>query len=191
MFIILHCRVLPPPPYLPLSSLSSLVYLIGIPFGRHLFCTAFIGLPSCDAYLPSLSQFIPVQLTAEPICSRYRTENKAYQHIIPKAALLSLFSTTVGPEHDPLLPNRVVNPWQPKFGTQGRAYRQWSDRNTPAHSSSHNGLTGQGQSTSACSSSAAGPQTFQSNAVLLGDIASHPQLRQHHQLAHVSWLAGS
>ena len=35
-----------------------------------------------------------------------------------------------------------------------------------------------------------GPNTHRCNTQLLGDIASHPQLRrQHHQLAHVSWPA--
>ena len=36
-----------------------------------------------------------------------------------------------------------------------------------------------------------GPQTYQSNAELLGDIARHPQLKQHHHLAHVGWLAAN
>ena len=122
MFIILHCRVLLPylsHPY-PLWCIS-LVYLLG---GTS-FCTSFIGSPCCNASLPSLSQFIPVQLSAEPMCSRYRTENKAYQHTIPKAALLSLLSTTIGPEHEPLLPNWVVNLQQLKSGTQCGAYGWW------------------------------------------------------------------
>ena len=160
MFIILHCRVLPlyllhylclPYPFWCIT----LVYLLG----DTSFCTVFIGSPCCDACLPSLSWFIPVQLTAEPMCSRYQTDNKAYQHIISKAALLNLLSATVGPEHEPLLLNRVVNPWQPEFCTQCGAYGQWT-----------------------------GPQTCKSNDELLGDIPSHPQLKQHHQLAHVSWL---
>ena len=120
------------------------------------FCTAFIGSPCCDACLPSLNQLIPVHLPAEAMCSRYRTENKAYQHLIPKAALLSLLSTTVGPEHEPFLPNGVVNPQQPKFGAQCGAYGQWT-----------------------------GPNTYRYNVELLGDTASFPKLRQHHQLAHV------
>ena len=69
---------------------------------------------------------------------------------------MSLLSTTMGPEYEPLLPNRVVNLQQTKSGAQCRAYGQWT-----------------------------GPQTYQCNAELLGDIASHPQLRQHYQLAHV------
>ena len=96
------------------------------------------------------------------MCSRYRTENKAYQHIIPKAYLLSLLSTTVGPEHEPLLPNGVVSPWQSKFDAQYGAYNWWT-----------------------------GPQTYQNSAELLGDIASHPQLRKHHQLVHVGQLAAN
>ena len=53
-----------------------------------------------------------VWLTAEPI---WRTDNKAYQHILSKADLLSCLSTAMGLEHEPLLPNGVVNPghfWQ-------------------------------------------------------------------------------
>ena len=157
MFIILHCRLLPL--YLlhyfcltyPFWCIS-LVYLLG----DTSLCTAFIGSPYCNTCLPSLSWFIPVQLTAEPMCSRYRTDNKVYQHLISKATSLSLLSTTIGPEHEPLLPNGVVNPQQPKFGTQCGVYDQWT-----------------------------GPQTYQCNGELLGDIASYPQLRQHHQLAHV------
>ena len=110
MFIILHCRVLPlyllhylclPYPFWCIS----LVYLSG----DTSFHTALIGSPCCNACLPSLSWFIPVQLTAEPMCSRYRIDNKAYQHIISKAASLSLLSTTVGPEHEAHISNGVVN----------------------------------------------------------------------------------
>ena len=43
-------------------------------------------------------------------------------------------------------------PNSPRHRGHGRG---WTDRNTPAHPSSHNGQTGLGQSTSACSSSAA------------------------------------
>ena len=43
-------------------------------------------------------------------------------------------------------------PNSPRHRGHGRG---WMDRNTPAHPSSHNGQTGLGQSTSACSSSAA------------------------------------
>ena len=157
MFIILHCRVL-----FVLFWYIFLVYLlVHLPY-IFSFRTAFIGSPCCNACLPPLSQFIPVQLTAEPMCSRYRTENKTYQHLIPKAVLFSLLSTTVDPEHEPFLPNGVANPWQPKSGTQCGDYGQWT-----------------------------GPYTYQCNAELLGDIASHPEGRQYHQLAHVSWPAGS
>ena len=99
---------------------------------------------------------------ADPMCSRYRTENKTYQHLIPKVALLSFLSTTVGPEHEPLLPNGVVNLQQPQSGTQYGACGWWT-----------------------------GPHTYQCDAELLGDIASHPQVRQHHQLAHVGQLAAN
>ena len=81
---------------------------------------------------------------------------------IPKAASLSHLSTTIGPEHKPLLPHRVVNPWQPEFGAQCGAYGQWT-----------------------------GLHTYQCNAELLGDIASHLQLRQHHQLAHFGQLVAN
>ena len=104
MFIILHCRVLLLLVFLVLFGVSHWYTF----WDTLHFCTAFIGSPCCNACLPSLSQFIPVQLTAEPMCSRYRTENKTYQHLIPKAVLLSLLSTTIGPEHEPLLPNGVV-----------------------------------------------------------------------------------
>ena len=87
----------------------------------------------------------------------WRTDNKVYQLILSKADLLSCLSTTMGLEHEPLLMNRVVNPQQPKFGAQCGA---------------HGWCTG--------------PHTLRCNTQLLGDIASHPQLRrQHHQLAHV------
>ena len=162
MSIILHCRVLFLSPYLS-SSLSSVGISFWYTFWDILqFCTVFTGSPHCDACLPLLSWFIPVQLTAEPMCSSYRTENKTYQHLIPKSALLSLLSTTVGPEHEPLPPNGVVNLWQPKSGTQCGAYGQWT-----------------------------GPYTYQCNVELLGDIASHPQGRQHHQLAHISQLVAN
>ena len=89
----------------------------------------------------------------------WRTDNKVYQSILSKADLLSCLSTAVGLEHEPLLPNGVVNPQQPKFGTQCGAHGWWT-----------------------------GPHTHRCNTQLLGDTASHPQLRrQHHQLAHVSW----
>ena len=149
MFVTLHCRALLPYLCLPYPLWCiSLVYLLG----DTSFCMAFIGSLCCDACLSSLSQFIPVQLTAEPMCSRYKTENKAYQHIIPKAALLSPLSTTIGPEHEPLLLNRVVNLQQTESVTQCGAYGWWT-----------------------------GSQTYQCNAELLGDTASYPQLRQHHQ----------
>ena len=113
MFIILHCRVLLILVFLVLFGVS-----LWYTFWDTLhFCTAFIGSPCCDACLPSLSQFIPVQITAEPMCGKYRTGNKSYQHIIPKAASLSLLSTTIGPEQEPLLLNRVVNQQQPESGT--------------------------------------------------------------------------
>ena len=151
MFIILHCRVL-----LLLVFLVLFGVLYWYTFWDTLhFCTAFIGPPCYDTCLPSLSGFIPVQLTADPMCSRYRTENKTYQHLIPKAASLSLLSSTVDPGYEPLPSNGVVNLQQPKSGTQWGAYSQWT-----------------------------GPHTYHCNAGLLGDIASHPQLRQHHQLAH-------
>ena len=89
----------------------------------------------------------------------WRTDNKAYQHISSKADFLSCLSTAMGLEHEPLLPNGVVNPQQPKFGAQCGVYDQ---------------LTGL--------------HTHRCNTQLLGDIASHPQLRQYHQLAHVGWL---
>ena len=154
MFIILHCRVLLLLVFLVLFGVSHQYTF----WDTLHFCTAFIGSPHCDACLPSLNWFIPVQLTAEPMCCRYRTKNKTYQHLIPKAALLSLLSTTVGPEHELLLLNGVVNPWQPKSGTQCGAFGCWT-----------------------------GLSTYQCNAELLGDIASHSRLRQHHQLAHVGW----
>ena len=111
MFIILHCRVL----FVLLFVLFWYIFLVYLLVHLPcilLFCTAFIGSPCCNVCLPSLSWFIPVQFTAEPMCNRYRTENKTYQHLIPKAVSLSLLSTTIGPEHEPLLPNRVVNPQQ-------------------------------------------------------------------------------
>ena len=106
MFIIQHCRVLLA--YLSvyflvyLPQYLCLVYIIGIPFGRHLI---FVQ-PSLAHPDAMLVWFIPVQLTAESMC---RTDNKAYQHFLSKADLLSCLSTTIGPEHEPLHPNGVVN----------------------------------------------------------------------------------
>ena len=58
--------------------------------------------------LPYLySNVMFVWLTAEPM---WRTDNKVYQPILPKADLLSCLSTAMGLEHEPLLPNGVVNP---------------------------------------------------------------------------------
>ena len=89
----------------------------------------------------------------------WRTDNKVYQPILSKADLLSCLSTTMGLEHEPLLLNRVVNPQQPDSGAQCGAYGQWT-----------------------------GSHAHRCNTQLLGDIASHRQLRrQHHQLAHVGW----
>ena len=51
---------------------------------------------------------------------------------------------------------------QPEFGTQCGAYSQWT-----------------------------GAHTHRCNTQLLGDIASHPQLRQHHELAHVGQPAAN
>ena len=93
----------------------------------------------------------------------WRTENKVYQPILFKADLLSCMSTTVGLEDEPLIPNGVVNPQQHESGTQSGAYGQWT-----------------------------GPHTHRCNTQLLGDIASHPQLRRrHHQLAHVGQLVAN
>ena len=63
----------------------------------------------------------------------------------------------MGLVHEQLLPNGVVNLLQSKFGIQCGAHGWWT-----------------------------GPHTHRCNTQLLGDIASHPQLRQHHQLAHVN-----
>ena len=40
----------------------------------------------------------------------WRTDNKVYQPILSKTDLLSCLSMVVVLEHEPLLPNRVVNP---------------------------------------------------------------------------------
>ena len=71
----------------------------------------------------------------------------------------------MGLVHEPPLPNGVLNPQQPKFGTQCGAHGWWT-----------------------------GPYTHRCNTQLLVDIASHPQLRRHHrhhQLAHVSQLVAN
>ena len=71
---------------------------------------------------------------------------------------LCYLSTTIGSEHEPLLLG-VVNPWQPKAGTQCGAHGQWT-----------------------------GPFSHQCNGKLLHDIASHSVVEQHHQLKYVSCL---
>ena len=83
MCIVLHCRVLLV--YLP-------VYLSVYPL--------YISFLTC-----TLNAML-VWLTVEPM---WRTDNKVYQLILSKADLLSCLSTTLGLEHEPLLPNRVVN----------------------------------------------------------------------------------
>ena len=47
-----------------------------------------------------------VWLTVEPM---WRNDNKVYQPILSKADLLSCLSTAMGLDHEPLLPNGVVN----------------------------------------------------------------------------------
>ena len=73
---------------------------------------------------------------------------------------MNLLSTAVGPVLEPLLPRGVVNLWQNKSGTQCVAYGWWI-----------------------------GHFTYQCDAGLLHDITSHPAIKQHHQLAYVSWQA--
>ena len=68
-------------------------------------------------------------------------------------------STTIDPEHEPLLWLGVVNLWQPKSGTWCRAYGWWT-----------------------------GPFSHHCDGKLLQNIASHPVVEWHHQLAYVSHL---
>ena len=74
--------------------------------------------------------------------------------------MLSLLSTTIGPEHEPLLPRGVVNPWKTKSGTQCWAHGQWI-----------------------------GHFIYQCDAELLHNMTSHPAIREHHQLVYVGWQA--
>ena len=92
-----------------LSFLSSLVYLIGIPLGHtsFLYSLHWLTLLQCLFAFTELVHTCTAHCRA--MCSRCRTENKTDQHLIPKAALSSLLSTTIDPEHEPLLPNTVVN----------------------------------------------------------------------------------
>ena len=131
--------------------LHSRVLLVYLPVYLSVYPSVYL--------LPYLySDVMLVWLTVEPM---WITDNKVYQPILSKADLLSCLSTAMGLEHEPLLPNGVVNPQQPKFGTQCGAHGQWT-----------------------------GTHTHRCNTQLLGDITSHPQLRrQHHQLAYQ--LAGS
>ena len=158
MCIVLHCRILLLLPSTP--SCIPFTILPNIPPSLLLFGRCFIFVqPSLAHPDAMLVWFIPVQLTAEPM---WRTDNKAYQHILFKVDLLSCFPTAVGPKHKPLLPNRVLNPWWPKSGTQCGAYGWWT-----------------------------GLHTHRCKTQLLGDIAGHPQLRQHHQLSHVDCPAAN
>ena len=84
------------------------------------------------------------------------TKNKLHHHIILQLIVLSLLSTTIGPEHEPLLLRGVVSQWQTKSGAQCRAYGWWT-----------------------------GPLGYRWDAELLHDITSHPAAEQHHQLAYV------
>ena len=81
-----------------------------------------------------------------------------------QTSLLSCFSTTVGPVHEPPLCNGVVNMQQPNSGTQCGAHGRWTDPNAHRHT-----------------------------AQLFDDSTSLPPLREkqhqhqhHHQLVHVS-----
>ena len=87
MCIFLHCRVL----------------LV------HLLVDLFVY-PPCISPPCLYSDVMLVWFTVEPM---WRTDNKVYQPILTKADLLSCFSTAVGLEHEPLLPNGVVNLHQP------------------------------------------------------------------------------
>ena len=68
-------------------------------------------------------------------------------------------STTIGPEHKPLLPLGVVNSRQTKSGAQCGAYGWWT-----------------------------GLFSHQYDGKQLPTIASHPVVEQHHQLAYVGHL---
>ena len=72
---------------------------------------------------------------------------------------MSLLSTTVGPEHEPLLQLGVVNPHQNKSDAQFGAYGRWT-----------------------------GPFSHQSDHKLLHIIASQPVIVLLHQLAYISCL---
>ena len=87
-------------------------------------------------------------------------KNKLHHQNISKSNVLSLLSTAMGLVHEPLLPRGVVNLQQTKSGTQCGAYGWWI-----------------------------GPFTYQCDAELLHDIASHPSIKQYQQLAYVGWQA--
>ena len=132
MCIVLHCRIL----FWCTSSLYISWYTpLYIPF---LTCT----LRQC---LFGSLQSLDGELTIN------------YQPILFKANLLSCLSTAMGLVYEPPLLNGVVNPQQPKFGTQCGAHGRWT-----------------------------GPQSHRCNTQLLGDIGSHPPPRRQHQLVHVS-----
>ena len=49
-------------------------------------------------------------------------KNKQYYHLLLKLITLCLLSTTVGPEHEPLLPLGVVNPQQASSHTESSSH---------------------------------------------------------------------
>ena len=100
-----------------------------------------------------------VEFLIELLIDSVWTDNKHYHHLISKLIVLSLLSTTVGPEHEPLLWTGVVHPWQSKSGTQCGAYFRWT-----------------------------GPFSHQYHCKLLQTIGNQPVIQQHHQLAYVCHL---
>ena len=99
------------------------------------------------------------EFLAELFINSVWTENKHYHHLTSKLIVLSLLSTTIGPEHKPLLWLGVVLPWQSKFGTQCGTYGRWT-----------------------------GPFSHQCHHKLFHTIASQPVVVKLYQLAYVSCL---
>ena len=101
MFIILHCRAL---------FVTLLVILFGIPFGAYFsFVQPSLAHPvAMLVCLHLVSSYLYSSLQS-PCVADIELRIKLINILYQKAALLSLLSTSISPEHEPLPPNRVVN----------------------------------------------------------------------------------
>ena len=145
MLVILYCRVL---------FIIHRVLLHRVLFYRVLLLNLFI--------VAFHQQTKSVELIAELIFDIIWIQNKLYHHSIVQLTVLSLLSTAIGPEHQPVLLRGVVSPQQTKSGNQCGAYG-WGTE----------------------------PFNYQCDADLLHTFTRHPAVEQHHLPAYVSQLVAN